>query len=112
MMKKFNLYKFVAKFYKDNFDVPPEVFLLMSIRVTLLLCASGLSNETISTFFSIDKHFVDETVKHMYKFDGWEKDLDYNPLYYYKIGKPLEVQQLLNVTQYIKTFKKIEPYYK
>jgi len=117
MTQKFNLYKFVSKFYEKTYEVPPEVFLLMSVRVVLLLCASGLSNETISSFFSIDRRFVVETIKHIYSFDGWKEDREYNPLYYFRhslIERVIDITDIEFVicSKYLKIFDKIESYYK
>lgn len=103
----------MVKLYKKAFGVPEDVLSVMCARAVLLLCASGLSNESISAFLELDRNQVNTCIKDVYEFDGWEKDLEFNPLHYLKIGRKLHTRQQSKVCRtYLELYSKIEPYYK
>jgi hypothetical protein len=106
-------WKVLVKLYKKSFGVPEEVLSVMAVRAILLLCASGLSNESISIFLETDRKIVDNYIKDVFKFDGWGADLRYNPLYYEKNGlKCYNSKESEVCTIYNALYSKIEPYYK
>jgi len=109
-------WKYLATLFKENFGVPNDVFAAMCTRAILLLCATGLSNESIALFIQADRKTVDDYVKEVFGFSGWEKDLDFNPLYYLETGRKLYTEQQSKVCKaYLDLFSessKIESYYK
>ena len=103
----------LSKIYKKEFGVPKKVFTVMCTRAILLLCVSGMSNESIAEFLKIDENMVKKHVKDALNFDGWSMDLCYNPLYYSKyFPKELTEEEKNLCAKYKKLFDKIEPYYK
>lgn len=106
-------WKTLVKLYRTKFEITSKVLAIMCTRAVLLLCASGLSNETIATFLDIDKNVVDGYIYTTFKFRGWEKDLPYSPLYYYKTGKMCYTSKESEVcATFMRLFSRIEPFYK
>jgi len=111
--KNHNSWKYLSVLFKEKLGVPTEVFAVMCTRAVLLLCASGLSNETIASFLMTDTKTVDDYVNIAFGFNGWDKDLDFSPLHYLKTGRKLYTNRQSEVCRkYIELYSKVEPYYK
>ena len=74
----------VKGFYKEKFDIEPEIVELFCDFSVLLLCASGSGNLSIANILDMDLDEVKLIIHSYLEFDGWEKDLEYNPLKLYK----------------------------
>ena len=70
----------IKQFYLDNFNIPGDLVDLLADSNILTMCVSGSSNESISKLLDIDIESVKQIIKSVFEFDGWEKDLDINPL--------------------------------
>lgn len=69
---------------KGLLGVPEQVLDYVAVEEILKLCASGLSNETISRQLNMDEFYVEDVLDEFFEFDGWEVDLDVNPWFIYK----------------------------
>lgn len=83
-------WKDIQKLYEEKFNIPPRIIDLVACDGTLLLCVSGLSNETISMQTGQDLIYVTSVIKTFLEFDGWEHDLDINPFFVYNKDKVYE----------------------
>lgn len=77
----------IKQFYRDKFDIEPEIVDLFCDFSVLLLCVSGSSNKSISEFLDIDIDEVENVNQKYFGFGGWIKDLPINPIRLYKEGK-------------------------
>lgn len=74
----------VQEFYKEHFGTDLWLLEMMANRDILLLCASGSSNYTISTFLDVSTDEIELVIKEVFKFPGWELDLPMNPYSIFK----------------------------
>lgn len=79
--KRWNL---VRQFYMDSFGISPELVDLMASNDILLMSVSGSANKSISTILNIDEDAIKEILSTILSFDGWTKDLEFNPLKIYE----------------------------
>ena len=56
----------------------------LSSREILVLCCSGMSNNDISTFLLIEEEDVKSTISEYLEFDGFDKTININPLFFYR----------------------------
>lgn len=70
----------LKQIYKEKFNIDEVLVDLMADRDILHLTASGSSNISISKFLDIDIEDIKSVNKDFYGFDGWETDLDLNPI--------------------------------
>lgn len=80
--KQQELWTQILQFYKDKFNLEPDMVDLATNFDILKMCATGASNKTIADFLNIDEELVTNTIDKYLGFTGWEEDLKYNP---YKI---------------------------
>lgn len=85
-----NLFNYLHNFYIDKLNFTEEEFELLCNISILNLCAEGLSNNSIVRRTNIVGDSVVETIKKYFYFDGWEKDLDLNPLKVYNSSEDLD----------------------
>ncbi len=90
-----NIIDVFVRYFRDrgiSYDVIDLIFNYELIR----LIACGLSNKSIADSFDIPVETVWQICRRFYNgFDGWEEDLNYNPLYLDgKLTK--EVQEIVN----------------
>jgi hypothetical protein len=81
-----DLWENVKGFYKEKFDIEPEIVDLFCDFSVLLLCVSGSSNKSISNFLDMDALDVENTLLKYYGFPGWLDDLEINPIRKFKEG--------------------------
>lgn len=74
-----NDWEYIKEFYKEHFGIDNWVVEMMANRDVLLLCASGASNKTISTFLDISENEVRLVIEEAFDFTGWAVDLPINP---------------------------------
>jgi len=74
-----NKWEAVKQFYTEKFNIDPELVDLNSNYTILLMCASGASNKTISSFLDIPEHSIELILNEVFGFTGWFQDLDINP---------------------------------
>lgn len=72
-------WKTIQEFYKEHFGTDMWLIEMLANRDILLLCASGASNATISTFLDIPVDEIQLVIKEVFKFPGWDVDLPINP---------------------------------
>lgn len=89
----------VKKFYKDKFNIEPDLVNLMSNLEILVLCVNGFSNSSISEFLGIDEQIVSSAIKEYFNFDGFLEDLEFSPLYRYRKGDnlPENIKELCEI---------------
>lgn len=73
----------IQKLYEEKFNIPPRIIDLVACDDILLLCVSGLSNDTIARETGMELEYITSVIKTFLEFDGWEHDLDINPFYRY-----------------------------
>ena len=56
----------------------------LSSREILVLCCSGMSNNDISTFLLIEEEDIKSTISEYLEFDGFDKTININPLFFYR----------------------------
>lgn len=69
--------------YKEKFNIDGPLVDLMSNRDILQLTASGTSFNSVSRFLDIELEEVKLVNRDFFGFDGWDVDLDLNPLAIY-----------------------------
>lgn len=74
----------VKEFYKEKFDLGGKLVELNANYTILLMCASGASNKSIAKFLDISEKSVGFVLNEVFPFDGWSKDLPFNPYKIYK----------------------------
>jgi hypothetical protein len=72
-------WNYIKEFYKEHFGIDSWVVELLANRDILLLCSSGASDRTISTFLDIEEEEVVLVIKESFDFHGWEVDIPLNP---------------------------------
>lgn len=72
-------WKTIQEFYKEHFGTDMWLIEMLANRDILLLCASGASNTTISTFLDIPVDEIQLVLKEAFEFAGWDVDLPINP---------------------------------
>lgn len=74
----------IQEFYLKAFGIDKELVELNAVIELMRLCVCGFSNEHISKELLLnDPQYVKDTLKEFMSFDGFEADLDYNPLLIY-----------------------------
>ena len=115
-----NLWEVIKLFYKQNFDIPGRVIDYIAVEPILIKSLSGYSNYRIAISIRDDIEYVNGIILSFLKFDGWNEDLDYNPLATYnKVSGNLnhfreEVLQnsvVSNIKMIDKTFYLCRDYY-
>jgi hypothetical protein len=82
----------------------------MSSREILLLCASGLSNESIERQLDISTKEIKVVLKKYFSFEGWNKDQPINPVFIYnKFCKKENKQDYDLQVLFINKVKSIHP---
>lgn len=74
----------IKQFYEDHFDIPQRVLDYVAVQRILLLCASGMSNKSISKQLDMTEHYIEDVLNEFIDFGGWDEDLDLNPWFIYK----------------------------
>ena len=87
MSNKMETWNQVKQFYKDKFDLEPNMVELATNFDILKMCATGASNKTIADFLEIDEELVSAVIDKYLEFSGWEFDLPTNPMKLYNAGE-------------------------
>lgn len=117
-----NDWEYIKEFYKQHFGIDNWVVEMMANRDILLLCASGASNRTISTFLDISQDEIELVIKESFDFIGWKEDLPVNPYRLYsnvlgsfdefykemKNSNVFELRAIEDVHSICRTMKEIE----
>jgi hypothetical protein len=82
-----DLWDNVKGFYKEKFDIEPEIVELFCDFSVLLLCVSGSSNKSIANFLDMDIEEVRNINKKYIGFFGFDEDLPINPIRQYREDK-------------------------
>jgi hypothetical protein len=77
-------WEYIKEFYKEHFGTDKWVVEMFANMDILLLCVSGASNTTISSFLNIPIDEIKLVIEEVFEFKGWEVDLDINPYKDYK----------------------------
>jgi hypothetical protein len=72
----------VKQFYQDTFGIDGWVVEMYVNLDTLMLCASGSSNNSIEKFTELPIEEIIRVIETTFDFKGWDRDLPINP---YKI---------------------------
>lgn len=78
-----NEWKLLQAFYKNHFGISPDLLDKIAVEPLLEDCASGRSNQFIANKYDTDLEYVSEVLDEFLDFEGWENDLDVNPLMIY-----------------------------
>jgi hypothetical protein len=74
----------VKDFYTQKFGIAPELVDIAPVLDLLRLCASGSSNKTIALFYEENEEWLADMFDAYLGFRGWQNDLKFSPLMYYK----------------------------
>lgn len=70
----------IKDFYMREFGIDGWVVEMYANLDILALCVSGASNETIVNFLDLPLAEVIKVLSDAYEFEGWVKDLPFNPI--------------------------------
>jgi ribosomal silencing factor RsfS len=85
-----NYWEVIQKVYEEKFGTPPKILDYIATQQILKLCCTGLSNKKIAEYLEIDIEDVENTLFEFLNFEGWENDLDINPLHIFEKVKNLD----------------------
>lgn len=115
-----NLWEVVKLFYKQNFDIPEIVIDYIAVEPILIKSLSGYSNTRIAQSMQDSVDYISGILSDFLRFDGWNEDLDFNPLAFYNKSKGnlnlyreeiLQNSVVSNVRMIDKTFYLCRNYY-
>jgi hypothetical protein len=76
-------WKLVRLFNEKYLRIPPVLSDYIAVKDILRLSVSGLSNMTIMRQLDEGKEYVEQVLHHFLEFEGFDKDLDFNPYIFY-----------------------------
>jgi hypothetical protein len=77
------LWDVIKEFYKQHYNIPPEIIDYIAVNPILMKCASGYGNKRIGCAIDEPIDYIKEIIEKYYGFTGWTIDLDVNPLALY-----------------------------
>lgn len=77
------LWDLIKHFYKEKFNINPDVIEYISVNEILKKCVTGYSNDRIANSVNEPVEYVKDVIKDFFGFSGWEIDLDANPFAIY-----------------------------
>lgn len=83
MNKLETLWDYIQFLYKKYHNIPPRIVDMMSTINIFELCASGLSNKTISNKLELPEEYIESVLNEFINFPGWKQDLDISPIMVY-----------------------------
>lgn len=99
----------VKRFYKEKFDIEPEIVDLYCDYSVLLMCATGASNQSIANFLGMERKEVAAIVnKYFDIFYGWGEDLSTNPLKMYRDGELIDYLELKVCEKFVELEKLLD----
>jgi hypothetical protein len=119
--KELNLWDVIKLFYKQNFNIPERVIDYISVKPILIKSLSGYSNHRIALSLNEDIEYIVNILYEFLKFDGWDEDLEFNPIATFNKIKGnlenyrqevLQNSSITNIRLIDKTFYLCERYYK
>jgi hypothetical protein len=82
-MPENTLWDIIKKFYKEELGIPDYIVECISLLDVIKRCISGYSNYRISQFKGSSINYIKEALSNTIAFEGWDQDLDFNPLALY-----------------------------
>lgn len=74
------IWDYIKYVYRENWGVPGYVIEFFACESILSRCACGQSNYRIALGVKENMQYVRSVINHYYGFDGWNTDIDFNPL--------------------------------
>lgn len=74
----------IKDFYKREFGIDEWVVEMYANLDILALCVSGASNDTIVNFLELPLEEVIKAIDSAFDFDGWPRDLPFNPFFIFQ----------------------------
>lgn len=78
-----NLWEIIKLHYKYQFNISPDIVDYISVRPLLIKCLSGYSNYRIAFYTKESIKYISDILFKFLDFNGWNMDLDFNPIAYY-----------------------------
>jgi|WetSurMetagenome_2_1015567.scaffolds.fasta_scaffold565000_2 hypothetical protein len=78
-----NFWDNLKTFYNKHYNIPPNIVDEIACSEILLLCVSGMSNQSIAYNLNMDLDYINVSTKEFLEFNGWKEDLDLNPYFVY-----------------------------
>jgi len=76
-------WKEITDIYEELFNIPRHIIEYVAVHDSLLLCTSGKSNKSVAELQGTTEDLVEGDCVEFLGFDGWNEDLDVNPLFIY-----------------------------
>lgn len=77
------LWNAIKLIYREKFLIPDKVIDYIAVRPILIKSLSGYGNERIARSMGESILYIRSVLMEFLNFDGWNFDLDYNPIAFY-----------------------------
>ena len=78
------LWDYIKSIYMDKYNIPEPVVDMIAVEPILRHCVTGYSISKIVRYTLMQRKYVKATINEYFEFDGWDDDLDFSPLAFYR----------------------------
>jgi len=82
-----SLWSHIKKLHSDKTGVPERIVEYIAIFEMCRLCATGVSNTTISEMLELEEYYVKESLIDYLDFPGFPANLAFSPYRFYKVAR-------------------------